>query len=101
MALTIQHSDVLPRRRGRHILLLQQIHIVDDGRQRRFDVVGHVGDELCLHALGACLLVDGLLDAGLDALQIFLVLFERGQPAGNGLALVIGLPVGDGLPFLL
>ena len=63
--------------------------------------MGDVGDELCLHALGACLLVDGLLDTGADALQIFLVLFQRGQPAGDGLTLVIGLAVGDGLPFLL
>ena len=97
----MQHVHVFLRLLRLDVLLFQKIHIVDDGGQRRLDVVGDVGDELCLHALGACLLVDGLLDAGLDALQIFLVLFERGQPAGNGLALVIGLPVGDGLPFLL
>ena len=30
----------------------QQVHIVDDGGQGRFDIVGHVGDQLGLHAFG-------------------------------------------------
>ena len=48
-----------------------------------FDIVGDVCDELRFHALGPCLLIDGLLDAGLDALQILFVLFKRRQPAGG------------------
>ena len=63
--------------------------------------MGDVCDELRFHALGPRLLIDGLLDAGLDALQILFVLFKCGQPAGDRLALVIGLAVGNGLSFLL
>ena len=99
--LPVQHVHVFLRLLRLDVLLFQKIDVVDDGGQRRLDVVGDVRDELCLHALGACLLVDGLLDAGLDALQILFVLFKCRQPAGDGLALVIGLAVGNGLSFLL
>ena len=84
-----------------NILFFQQIDVIDNGCKRRLDIVGDVRDELRFHALSPCLLVNGLLDAKLDALQVFLMLFERRQPAGDGLALVIGLAVGNGLSFLL
>ena len=76
MALPVQHGDVFPRRRGRHILLLQQIHIVDDGRQRRFDVVGYIGDQLGFQVLGLHLLLHRLLQAALYIVQLLSVSLE-------------------------
>ena len=76
MALTIQHVHIFPRRRGGHILLLQQIHIVDDGRQRRLDVVGYVGDQLGFQVLGLHLLLHRLLQAGLHVVQLLPVALE-------------------------
>ena len=41
------------------VLMLQKIHIVDDARQRRFDVVRDVRDELRFEPLAFELLIDG------------------------------------------
>ena len=76
MALPVQHGDVLPGLWGGDVLLFQQIHIVDDRGQRRLNVVGHVGDELCLQVLGLHLLLHRLLQAGLYIVQLLPVALE-------------------------
>ena len=66
LALPVQHGDILPGGGGGDVLLFQQIHVVDDGCQRRFDVVGHVGDQLGFHPFGAHLLLHGAFHAALQ-----------------------------------
>ena len=56
---------------GRQVRLsFQQLHIADDGGQRRLDVVGHVGDKLHLGAVGLNALLHRLLDAGANHVQL-------------------------------
>ena len=82
-ALTIQHSNVLPGSFRLHVLLLQQVHVVDDGCQRSFDVMGHVGDQFSLHALSPGLLLHGLLHAGAQVVHALAVALEvADEPLG-------------------
>ena len=82
-ALTIQHGDVLPGGFRLHVLLLQQVHVVDDGCQRSFDVMGHVGDQFSLHALSPGLLLHGLLHAGAQVVHALAVALEvADEPPG-------------------
>ncbi|MPN57431.1 hypothetical protein SDC9_205125 [bioreactor metagenome] len=47
----IQYFKILRRVRAGKPLPLQQIDIGDDGRQRRFQIVGHIGDQVGLQSL--------------------------------------------------
>ena len=99
-ALPVQHGDILPGGLGLHVLLLQQIHVVDDGGQGGLDVVGHVGDELGLHALGLGLLLHGLLYAGAQVVHALAVALEvtDEQP---GVDVLGEVAVGHGFAALL
>ena len=82
-ALAVQHGNILPGGLGLHILLLQQVHIVDDGGQGGLDVVGHVGDQLGLHALGFGLLLHRQLYAGTQVIHALAVALEvADEPLG-------------------
>ena len=82
-ALAVQHGNILPGGLGLHILLLQQVHIVDDGGQGGLDVVGHVGDQLGLHALGFGLLLHRQLYAGTQVIHALAVALEvADEPPG-------------------
>jgi len=56
--LPLEHGEVFFLLLAR-VLVLQEVHIVDDARQRRFDVVRDVRDELRFEPLAFELLVDG------------------------------------------
>ena len=55
---------------------MQQVYVVDDGGQWRLDIVGHVGDELGLHALGPGLLPHRPLHAGAQLVHPLAVALE-------------------------
>ena len=42
-------------------LFFQQFHIADNGRQRRLDVMGNIGNQLHLHTLAADLFINRFL----------------------------------------
>ena len=73
---------------------LEQVHIVDNGGQRRLDIVGHVGDQIRLQALALHLLLQGRVQADADvvdvlahnplfAVQPFQVHLQTGISLGN------------------
>ena len=66
--------------------LLQKVHIVDDGGQGGLDVVGHVGNELRAHPLGAHLLLGRQLDHVTQAVEL-----HRKVPEGPQHQLVVHL----------
>ena len=51
LRLPFQYRQVFLRRLIWHLFLFQQVHIVDNGGERRFDIVGDICNELCFHAL--------------------------------------------------
>ena len=56
---------------GRQVrLFFQQLHIADNGGQGRLDIVGHVGNQLHLGAVGLYALLHGFLNAGADHVQL-------------------------------
>ena len=81
--LLVQYLDVgIPLLLG-NPLLLEQIHIGDDGCQGRFQVMGHIRDELRLGALALYLLGHGLLKALLDFCKLVLKGIENSQILRN------------------
>ena len=68
--LALEHFNVLLGLFAVDVLLGQQIHIVDNGGQRGFDVVGHVGNELSFEMLALHPLIHGPADAVADAVQV-------------------------------
>ena len=66
--------------------LLQKVHIVDDGGQGGLDVVGHVGNKLRAHPLGAHLLLGRQLDHVTQAVEL-----HRKVPEGPQHQLVVQL----------
>ena len=73
--LAVQHFDINGSLSGQ-FFFFQQIHIVDDGCQWCFDVVGYVGDELCPQTFTLHFLIQGNGNAFGDIVQIFPVLAE-------------------------
>ena len=45
----IQYLDITADAFIFHVLPLDQIHIIDDGSKRRFDVMRNIRDQICLH----------------------------------------------------
>ena len=68
--MAVQYLQVFLRLRIVNIFLFEQIDIIDDGGERRFDVVGNIGDQLGFHALAAQTLVYGTLHALLHFIQV-------------------------------
>ena len=79
LGLPVQHRQILPRRVGGHLLLFQQVHIADDGCQRRLDIVGHVGDQLGFQPLGLHFLLHSPLNARLHGVQVSAWRFSSGS----------------------
>ena len=73
--LPLKYFEVLCRLVIVKLLLREQIHIVDDGCERRLDIVGHVRDQFRLEALALHALVDRPGHALADLIQILPVLF--------------------------
>ena len=71
-----QHFHVLLGPLVVQLLLLQQIHVVDDRGQGRLDVVGDVGDQLALKMLGLHALLHGGVHPVTDVVEILGVVFE-------------------------
>ncbi len=67
--LPVKHQQVLLCG-VRKVLLLQQIHVVDDAGQGRLDVMGDVGDEFGLQPLAFQPLLHRLVHADADGVQI-------------------------------
>ena len=65
VGLTVQHCQIFLGGR-RKILLFQQVHIVDNAGKGRFNVVGDIGDELCLQPLTLQPLLHGLIHTNAD-----------------------------------
>lgn len=60
------------------LFLLQQLHIADNGSQRRLYIMGNVGNQLHLHPLALQLFFDGLLHSALYFIQIGYRIVEIG-----------------------
>ena len=85
----VQHADVLQCPGVLDIGLFQQVHIVDDGGERGFQVVGHVGDELGPEALAFEPLVHRIVDGRAQVVELFGVLPQVVVHAG-GVDLYLG-----------
>ena len=55
------------------LLLFNEVSIVDDGCQRRLDVMGHIGDQLRLHPLALQPLFHSCRHSLTNAVQVFAV----------------------------
>ena len=60
-----QNVNIMTSLLGRQILILQKVHISDDGCQRRLQVMRYVGDQVRFHFLAFYLFVHSLLEAAL------------------------------------
>ena len=100
--LPVQHRQILLGLL-RQLLLLQQVHIVDDGGEGRFDVVGDVGDELSLQPLGPHPLLHRPVEALADGVEVLRVGLQIPVHAvGVDLGLQVSLRQGPSLiPDLL
>ena len=74
VTLALQHVDILLHPLVGHGLLFQQVHIVDDGGEGGFQVVGDVGDELGFEVLAAHPLRHRLGDGLAQVVQLLGVL---------------------------
>ena len=80
--LAVQHQEV-SMLLGGGVVLLQKVHVVDDGGQGGLDVVGDVGDELGLQALALELVLHGNAHPPADGVQVLAVAAEvPDHPAG-------------------
>ena len=59
--------------------LLQQIDIGDDGRQRRFQVVGDIGDQFGFHPLASDFFLHSALKIRLDPAQLGFIAFKDAE----------------------
>ena len=78
---------------------MQEVDVVDDGRERRLDVVGDVGYELGLEPLGLHALGDLLGEAIADAVEVLGVGLELPVHV-RGVYLLVELALGQLLPGL-
>lgn len=67
---------------GRQLLLGQQVNVADEGGQRRFQVVGHIGDQVDLGAFRLYLPGNGVPGAVLDLIQFPELCRYAGTSAG-------------------
>ncbi len=81
--LTVQYFDVLLCLFALHLFLFQKVHIIDNGGQRRFDIVADVGQQLTAHPVAFDALLNRLdpfldcrVNAAPDGVQRFAVRFE-------------------------
>ncbi len=94
----VKNLDIFAAVFRREILVLQEIRICNDGRQRCLQVMGHIRDQLRLHFLALDLLGHRDLHALAHAHQIFAQRLKRARVRVN---LGVQLPLGHilcGLP---
>ena len=68
LGFSFQHMHIV-HGLGRQLLLGQQVNVADEGGQRRFQVVGHIGDQVDLGAFRLYLPGNGVPGAVLDLIQ--------------------------------
>ena len=78
LGFTFQNGNIILYMVRQPLFLLQQLHIADDGSQRRFYIMGNVGNQLHLHPLALQLFFDGLLHSSLYFIQIGYRIVEIG-----------------------
>ena len=70
MCLGIQNFKIIENFRISEIFSFQKIHIIDDGSQWRFQVVGNIGDQLCFHTLIFEAFFNGCIKTSADTIDI-------------------------------
>ena len=75
MRLPVEHGEVFPLLL-RRVLALKQIDVVHNARERRFDVVRYVGDQLRLEPFALELLLHRDAHAAADGIEVFAVALE-------------------------
>ena len=75
MRLPVEHGEVFPLLL-RRVLALKQIDVVHNARERRFDVVRYVGDQLRLEPFDLELLLHRDAHAVADGIEVFAVALE-------------------------
>ena len=71
--LAIEDGNILLCLLRLHVLLFEEVHVVHDRGQRRFDIVRDVCDEVRAEALGFELLLHRLLHALRDGVEVLAV----------------------------
>ena len=66
LGLLIQDLQILLNRRILDIFPLKKIHVIDDGGQRRLDIMGYVGDQIRLQPFAFYLFGQGRFQAVAD-----------------------------------
>ena len=67
----LQDIQITADFRIRKILPFQQIHIIDDGCERGFDIVGYVGDQFRLHTLVFQAVFHCGIQSGANVIDVF------------------------------
>ena len=75
MRLPVEHGKVFPLLL-RRVLALKQIDVVHDARERRFDIVRHVGNQLRLEPFALEPLLHRDAHAAADGIEVFAVMLE-------------------------
>ena len=81
--LALQHVRVFRDLFASGLLFSDQIRIVDDGRERRLDVVTHVGDEFCLKTFALQLCIRSFRGSDRQTVEIFPMLLKIQHHAGR------------------